>query len=152
MRKLKNKLAWPPNWLPDAILPPGVEPEISMDELLDNSAEELAVLYYRRSGRICDPHPELFEDAEEVDLYCYVRPQLPGGLLPWEIGGGPPLPKVNKPTIVFVDPLDNSKWVKVRPGELRKLTKEEFSVLIESNNFAIVMKSPAHRRETSEAT
>jgi hypothetical protein len=145
MRKLKNKLAWPPNWLPDTILPPGVEPEISMEELLDNSAEENAVLYYRRSGRIRDPHPELFEDAEEVDLYCYIRPLLPGGLLPWENGRGSSLTKSNKSTIVFVDPLDNSKWVKVRPGELRKLTKEEFSALFESNNFAIVMKNPVHR-------
>ena len=78
-----EKLIWPPDWMPDVILPPGIEPEITMDELLDRTPEEYAVLVYRRSGRFLGTYASR-EEADAADPYCYVRALLPGGRLPWE--------------------------------------------------------------------
>jgi hypothetical protein len=121
------------------LLPPDKEPEISLEELLSCHGDDLAILYYRRSGRIRYPDPDLDEEAEEVDLYCYVRPLL-GGKLPWETGKGEPVRESNKPVIIRLNP-DNTPYVKVAPGVLRKLTSNELSELLLRGNFAFVKRS-----------
>jgi hypothetical protein len=82
-KRQTNKLTWPPDWVPDAILPPGVKPVISLDELLDCSPEEYAALVYRRSGRFLGVYASR-EEADQADEYRYARALLPGGRLPWE--------------------------------------------------------------------
>jgi hypothetical protein len=74
---------WTPAGPPDVLLPPWVEPEISMDEILDLTYEAYAVLIYRRSGRYLGIYPDR-ESAEKADPYRYSRLYLPDGILPWE--------------------------------------------------------------------
>jgi hypothetical protein len=83
--KHPEKLTWPPDWMPDVILPPGVQPVITMEELLDWTIDEYAVMVYKRSGRFLGEYSSR-EEAEAADEYRYVRALLPGGKLPWEAG------------------------------------------------------------------
>jgi hypothetical protein len=68
---------WPPDWLPDILLPPWQEPEFSLEELLNYTDDEYRILYYRRSGRFLGVYATR-EEADAADQYRYVR-QLLGG-------------------------------------------------------------------------
>jgi hypothetical protein len=70
-------ITWEPDRLPDQLLPPNVEPVITLEELLKSDAEQYARLYYQRSGRYLGAGPVR-------DPYFYVRKFLNGRPLPWE--------------------------------------------------------------------
>jgi hypothetical protein len=70
-----------PDGPPAALLPPGEEPEITLDEMID--VAEFGRLYYQRSGRYLGVFSE-YRQVRRVDEYYYARQFLPGGRLPWE--------------------------------------------------------------------
>lgn len=73
---------WIPSGPPEALLPPDVEPEITLDEMMIGTVA-FGQLYYKRSGRYLGVYRHL-ESGTTVDAYYYARRYLPGGRLPWE--------------------------------------------------------------------
>lgn len=74
---------WEPDRLPDQLLPPNVDPIITLDEIINSGPEEYAKLYYMRSGRYLGVYPDRAA-ADAADPYCFVRKFLGGRPLPWE--------------------------------------------------------------------
>ncbi len=73
---------WQPSGPPKVLLPPDIEPDITMDELC-LEIEDFGRLYYERSGRYLGTYATR-EEANAADAYRFTRGYLPGGRLPWE--------------------------------------------------------------------
>lgn len=72
-----------PTGPPKMVLPPDVEPDIDIGEMLDIGKENFALVYYLRSGRYL-ACTRTWEDIDKLDKYRFTRPWLPDGKLPWE--------------------------------------------------------------------
>jgi hypothetical protein len=72
-----------PSGPPKVILPPNIEPHISMAELCYSNPDLYARMLYERSGRYTSVYNDR-EEADRTDKYKFTRPFLPGGVLPWE--------------------------------------------------------------------
>jgi hypothetical protein len=81
--ELNGKKIWIPTGPPKRLLPPDIEPIISMEEVCELDPEDYRRIYYERSGRFWGLF-DTREGADRADPYRYARKFIPGGTLPWE--------------------------------------------------------------------
>ncbi len=81
--EIAGKKIWIPTYPPKRLLPPDIDVNMTLDELIDLPQDEYSRIYYERSGRFLGIF-DTREEADQADPYRFARKFIPGGKLPWE--------------------------------------------------------------------